>query len=95
MGSPYFSTPAPAPADRDGFHIQMTGRQAKIVRVMLGESQKVFGRRFAVSQAAINRLEASAERVHCGPIIILIKQVADQNGITIPDQPIRPQEAAE
>ncbi|WP_370194408.1 MULTISPECIES: helix-turn-helix domain-containing protein [Aurantimonas] len=72
-----------------GKDIKLTGDQVKFIRNMLGESQAVFAARLAVSQPVVFRLERKQAEEITGPEIILISQIADENGIVVPDQPIR------
>ena len=61
----------------------LTGRQVKQVRSALGESQKKFADRFAVSQPVIFRLENAPDQPHTGPTIILISLLAREKGIDV------------
>jgi DNA-binding transcriptional regulator YiaG len=72
-----------------GKDIKLTGDQVKFIRSMLGESQAVFAARLAVSQPVVFRLERKQSEEITGPEIILISQIAEENGIVVPAQPIR------
>lgn len=67
----------------DARDVRLTGDQVKAIRVALGESQAAFGARIAVSQPAIFRLEQKGAEAVSGPDVILIRQIADANGITL------------
>lgn len=63
--------------------IQLSGNQVKAIRLALGDSQQAFADRIAVSQPAIFRLEQKGDTPCTGPDVILIKQIADANGIVV------------
>ncbi len=65
--------------------IQLTGNQVKAIRLALGDSQQAFADRIAVSQPAIFRLEQKGSVACSGPDVILIKQIADANGVVVPE----------
>ena len=69
----------------DGAAVSLSGHQVKYIRIFMGESQDVFSRRFAVSKQTVSRLEAKGNELCRGPEIILIDQLARQNGVTIPE----------
>lgn len=73
----------------DGFEAKLTGDQVKFIRMVIGESQAKFAKRFALSSASICRLESKGYEICTGPDIILIDMLARQYAITVPDQPIR------
>ena len=68
-----------------GRETKLTGDDVKRIRDALGESQKVFADRIAVTQPVIHRIEKKGSEVLTGPEIILIRQIADENGVTLPD----------
>ncbi len=67
---------------------RLKGDQVKFIRTMLNESQAVFAERLDVSQPVITRLEKKKNEEIPGPDSILIRQIAEANGIEIPDVPI-------
>ena len=73
----------------DGFNAKLTGNQVKFIRMVIGESQAKFAKRFAMSSASIFRLEAKGDVVCTGPDIILIEALAKQFSITVPEQLMR------
>lgn len=68
--------------------IQLSGDQVRFIRNILGESRSVFARRFGVLEAVIYRIEGKKEEMQDGPLVILVKQVAEQYEIQIPDKPL-------
>lgn len=69
------------------FHTQepvtTTGRQARFVRKMMGLNRVEFGRLFGVSGTPITNLESSDEP-STGPLAILVRMLADHEGIWLP-----------
>lgn len=63
----------------------LTGDDVKFIRGQLNESQKAFAGRIDVTQPVIHRLEKKGSEVLSGPEIILIRQIADENGISLLD----------
>lgn len=68
--------------------IRLSGDQVRFVRNVLGESRSVFARRFGVLEAVIYRIEGKKEELQDGPLVILVKQVAEQHEIQIPEKPL-------
>lgn len=68
----------------NGKEIKLTGNQVKHIREKLGESQKAFSDRIAVTQPVIHRLEKKGDEELTGPEIILISQIAENNNISLP-----------
>lgn len=68
----------------NGYDTKLTGNQVKHIREKLGESQKTFADRLAVTQPVIHRLEKKGDEKITGPEIILISKVAAENGISLP-----------
>lgn len=64
--------------------IRLTGETVMRIRHSLNESQKVFAERFSVTQPVIHRIEKAADKEHDGPLIILVKQLADEIGFALP-----------
>ena len=59
--------------------VGLTGNQVRALRDHLGEGQLVFGRRIAVSQGVIHRLERNAETV-VSPETLLLRRMAPELG---------------
>ena len=72
----------------DGYSVRLTGYQVRFIRSVLNESQEAFGKRFAVTQPIIYRLEKKREP-QTGPLIILIDALAKQYAIQVPEEAIR------
>jgi predicted transcriptional regulator len=64
--------------------IKLTGDTVQRIRHSLNESQKTFAERFSVTQPVIHRIEKAADKEHDGPLIILVKQLADEIGFAMP-----------
>lgn len=73
----------------NGFDIALSGDQIKFIRTVLNESQEAFGKRLAVSQPVIYRLEKNREQKVTGPEVILISAIARAFSIPVPDSLIR------
>lgn len=67
---------------------RLTGDQVKFIRTILGESQEKFALRIDVSQPVIVRMEKKKDETISGPESILIRQIAANNKIMIPDSPL-------
>jgi predicted transcriptional regulator len=65
--------------------ISLTGNNVKSIRLALGESQKDFADRIAVTQPVIHRIEKKGDERLSGPEIILISQIARENNIKLLD----------
>lgn len=77
----------------DGYSVRLTGDQVRFIRSVLNESQEAFGKRFAVTQPIIYRLEKKRDP-QTGPLIILINALAKQYAIQVPEEVIRKSPAA-
>lgn len=64
--------------------VTLTGNQVWCIRKALKEGQAVFGARYAVSQAAVYRLELKGDEPQSGPDIMHIARIAHELGITVP-----------
>ncbi len=71
----------------DGTSVRLTGNQIRHIREVLGENQVQFARRFGVAQPSVHRWESKGDIARTGPEIILIKALAEQFKIAIPDHP--------
>lgn len=71
----------------DGFSVKLTGNQIRFIRTVLGESQRAFARRIAVSQPIIYRLEKHGAQECSGPEVMLIDAIAKHFKVHVPDVP--------
>lgn len=78
----------------NGAAVTLTGDQIYTVRRVLKETQAQFGRRFAVSQPQIFRLESKRNEPMRGPLIILIAQLAMQYRVNL-QKPITDRKSVE
>lgn len=78
-----------AEIEKDGHRISLSGDQVKLIRSILGEGQREFGKRFAVTGTSIFRLESKGEQAVTGPLVILIDKLAKDYAIQVPERVIR------
>lgn len=78
-----------------GSEVSLTGDQVKYIRLRLDDTQEQFAERFAVSHMVIGRLERSKDEAHSGPLVILMKLLAEHSGFDVPEIPFPRKRAAD
>lgn len=67
-------------------HSGLTGNQVRKFRDHFGEGQLVFGRRIAVSQGVIHRIEKKGDEPIVSPETMLLRRLAADVGFSFGDE---------